>query len=33
MVTFVVDPDTGKMTATGAKAEVLKPACVKFLML
>ena len=33
MVTFVVDSDTGKMTATGAKTEVLKPASVKFLML
>ena len=31
MVTFAVDPDTGKITPTGARAEVLKPACVKFL--
>jgi 6-phosphogluconolactonase len=32
MVTFAVDPDTGKMTPTGAKIEIPKPACVKFLM-
>ena len=31
MVTFAVDPSTGKMAPTGARAEVLKPACVKFL--
>ena len=31
MVTFAVDPGTGKITPTGSKAEVLKPACVKFL--
>ena len=30
MVTFAVDRETGKITPTGAKTEVLKPACVKF---
>jgi 6-phosphogluconolactonase len=33
VVTFAVDPDTGKMTLTGAKIEVPKPACVKFVTL
>ena len=33
MMTFAVDPDTGKMTPSGAKMEIPKPACVKFLML
>jgi 6-phosphogluconolactonase (cycloisomerase 2 family) len=32
-VTFAVDPDTGKMAPTGAKIEVPKPACVKFVTL
>jgi hypothetical protein len=27
MVTFAVDPDTGKMTPTGPKSEMLKPTC------
>ena len=31
VVTFAVDPDSGMMTPTGATAEVLKPACIKFL--
>ena len=29
--TFIVDPDTGRIAPTGASAEVLKPACIKFL--
>ena len=33
VVTFAVDPDTGKMTPTGARADLPKPACVHFLML
>jgi 6-phosphogluconolactonase len=33
VVTFAVDPDTGKMTPTGAKIEMPKPACVKFVSL
>jgi 6-phosphogluconolactonase len=32
MVTFAVDPDTGKMTPAGPKTDILKPACVKFLI-
>jgi len=31
VVTFVVNPDSGMITPTGATADVLKPACVKFL--
>ena len=31
VVTFEVDPDSGLLTPTGAQAEALKPACVKFL--
>ena len=31
MVTFAVDANTGKITPAGPRAEVLKPACVKFL--
>jgi 6-phosphogluconolactonase len=31
MVTFAVDPNTGKLTATGAKTDIPKPACIKFL--
>jgi len=31
MVTFAVDPDTGKLTPAGSRADMLKPACVKFL--
>jgi 6-phosphogluconolactonase len=31
MVTFAVDPDTGKITPTGATTNIPKPACVKFL--
>jgi 6-phosphogluconolactonase (cycloisomerase 2 family) len=31
MVTFAVDPDTGKIAPTGAKTAVPKPACAKFL--
>jgi len=31
MVTFAADPSTGKITPTGAKADVPKPACIKFL--
>ena len=31
VVTFAVDPDSGMMTPTGATAEALKPACIKFL--
>lgn len=31
VVTFAVNPDSGMLTPTGATAEVLKPACVKFL--
>jgi 6-phosphogluconolactonase len=30
VVTFAVDPDSGKMTPTGAKIDVTKPVCVKF---
>ena len=33
VVTFAVDPDNSTLTPTGAKAEVLKPACVKFVTL
>lgn len=33
MVTFAVDADTGKITPTGARTEILKPACVKFVAL
>jgi 6-phosphogluconolactonase len=33
MVTFAVDANSGKITPAGAKAEVSKPACVKFVML
>ena len=32
MVTFAADPNSGKLTATGAKTDVPKPACIKFLM-
>ena len=31
VVTFAADAATGALTPTGAKAEVLKPACIKFL--
>jgi 6-phosphogluconolactonase len=30
IVTFAVDPDTGKMTPTGAEIETPKPASVQF---
>jgi 6-phosphogluconolactonase len=33
IVTFAVDPDTGKMTPTGAKIEAPKPASVQFVAL
>ncbi len=29
--TFIVDPENGRMSLTDAQAEVLKPACIKFL--
>ncbi len=31
IVTFEVNPDSGMLTPTGAEAEALKPACIKFL--
>ena len=31
IVTFAVDPDSGMLSATGARADVPKPACIKFL--
>ena len=31
VITFAVNPDSGMITPTGATADVLKPACVKFL--
>lgn len=33
MVVFAVDANTGKLTPTGAKYDVPKPSCVKFVML
>jgi 6-phosphogluconolactonase len=30
LVTFAVDPDSGRMTPTGGKADVARPACVRF---
>jgi 6-phosphogluconolactonase len=30
LVTFAVDPDNGRMTPTGGKADISRPACVRF---